>query len=173
MPVLPVFIYGEKILRKRSVEVAEVTRDLAALAQNMLETMYKAPGIGLAAPQVGKSIRLIVVDVKNYEEDEKAPIVFFNPEIIDSSGEVIDEEGCLSFPGLRVRVKRPEFISVKALDLAGKEFTLNNAGGLLSRCIQHEMDHLDGILFVDRISKADKLLLAAKLKKLAKEKRLS
>jgi len=173
MSVLPIFIYGEKILRKRSVEVTEVTRDLADLAQDMLETMYKAPGIGLAAPQVGKSIRLIVVDVKSYEEDEKAPLVLFNPEIIDSSGEVFDEEGCLSFPGLRVKVKRPEIISVKALDVTGKEFTLNNAGGLLSRCIQHEMDHLDGILFVDRISKADKLLLAAKLKKLAKEKRLS
>ena len=169
MAVLPICIYGNRVLRKTAEEVKEVTPELATLAEDMLETMYEAPGIGLAAPQVGKSIRLIVIDIKRYEEDEKDPIILFNPEIKDYSGTCKEEEGCLSFPGIRAMVERPEVITVEAIDKNGQNFTLENIDGLISRCIQHEMDHLDGKLFVDKIGDIDKLLLAGRLKKLAKK----
>ena len=171
MAVLPVCIYGDRVLRKPAAEVKEVTGELVALAEDMLETMYKAPGVGLAAPQVGRSVSLIVVDVRNHEEDKKEPYILFNPEVVDIRGSCNDEEGCLSFPELRVRVTRPEVVTVKALNKEGRPFTLEKIRGLLSRCIQHEIDHLDGILFIDKISKADKLLLSGKLKKMAKKKR--
>jgi peptide deformylase len=173
MAVLPIFVYGHKALRKRAQAVNEINPELVKLANDMLETMYNAPGIGLAAPQVGRSMRLVVADVKNYEEGEKEPYILFNPEIIDFKGKCTDEEGCLSFPGITVNVTRPEFVTIFALDEKGETLVLKNIGGLLSRCLQHEIDHLEGVLLSDKMSSADKLLLSGKLKKLAKEKRLT
>ncbi|MBF0431021.1 MAG: peptide deformylase [Fibrobacteria bacterium] len=179
MAVLPILTYGDKILRKTAQPVEDITPELITLAKDMLDTMYEAPGIGLAAPQVGHSIRLIVVDVNRYEYDieddeivednEKDPYILFNPEIIDSSGSCAEEEGCLSVPGINSNVVRPEVITIKALDQNGNEIVLKDIDDILARCIQHEMDHLEGILFVDKIGKTDKLLLSGKLKKLARE----
>jgi peptide deformylase len=172
MSSLPIVKYGSKVLRQKTEPVKEVTDELQDLAEDMLDTMYDAPGVGLAAPQVGQSVRLMVVDVNNDDDelDENlGPHIFFNPEITETSGEYIYEEGCLSFPGIYVKVTRPEFITVKALDINGEPFELKNVDGLLARCILHEMDHLNGILFVDKIPATDKLLLSSKLKKLSKQ----
>ena len=166
--VLPIYLYGQKVLRKRATEVTKVTPDLAKLAEDMLETMYDSAGIGLAAPQVGKSIRLIVVDVTG-EEEEKNPMILFNPMIVDPRDSCSAEEGCLSVPGVWADVERPETITVQALGKDGKAFTLKNVSGLLARCIQHEIDHLNGVLFVDKISNTDRTLNEGKLKKLSKE----
>ncbi len=164
MAVLPVKIYGEKVLRKNAEPVSKITPELKKLAEDMLETMYAAPGIGLAAPQVGESIRLMVVDVREGEEPQN-PYIFFNPEIVEKKGSYIDEEGCLSFPGIYANVPRFEEIEVSALNENGEEFQIK-ADGMLARCIQHELDHLNGVLFIDKLSPTDKLLLKSKLKKL-------
>jgi peptide deformylase len=166
--VLPIYLYGQKVLRKRAAEVSEVTPELAKLADDMLETMYKSAGIGLAAPQVGKGIRLIVVDVAG-EDEEKRPYFLFNPVVSVKKGACTAEEGCLSVPGVWADVERPETITVEALDKQGKKIVLKDIDGLLARCIQHEIDHLDGVLFVDKISPTDRTLNEGKLKKLSKE----
>jgi peptide deformylase len=166
--VLPIYLYGTKVLRKRAQEVAQVTPELAKLAEDMLETMYKSAGIGLAAPQVGHSIRLIVVDTTG-EEEEKKPYYMFNPVVSVTQGACTAEEGCLSVPGVWADVERPETITVEYLDRNGKPQTLKNVDGLTARCIQHEIDHLNGVLFVDKISNTDRTLNEGKLKKMAKE----
>ncbi len=172
MSILPIAIYGDKVLRQKTQEVKKITPELAKLADDMLETMYDAPGVGLAAPQVYKSIRLIVLDVSYAEdEDKREPFILFNPVITHSSGEVMDEEGCLSFPGINGQVIRPETITVSAINIKGEPFILKDADGLLARCIQHEMDHLNGVLFVDKFSDSDKWINQGKLKKLVKKSR--
>ncbi len=165
---MQVYKYGSKVLRKRASEVETVTPELADFADHMLETMYLSNGIGLAAPQVGKSIRLVVIDLQS-EDEEKKPLVLFNPVITDKKGEVWAEEGCLSVPGVWADVLRAETITVEALDRNGKKFTLKDVDGMLARCVQHEIDHLEGVLFVDKISQTDRLLNENKLKKMAKE----
>lgn len=179
MAVLPILVYGNKTLRKRAEEVKAVTPELRRFAEDMLETMYDSNGIGLAAPQVGKSIRLIVVDVGEdgeraegeRSEDEKKPYILFNPEVVEKEGESTAEEGCLSVPGIWAEVKRPDAITVRAMDLDGKPVLLDRIGGLFARCIQHEIDHLDGVLFVDKISATERVMNDGKLKKLAKEQK--
>lgn len=166
--VLPIQLYGQKVLRKRAQDVDKVTPALAKLADDMLETMYKAAGIGLAAPQVGHSIRLIVVDITS-DEEPKQPYFLFNPKVVRKVGECVAEEGCLSVPGVWADVERPETITVESLDKKGKPQVLKDIDGLLARCIQHEIDHLDGVLFVDKISATDRTLNDGKLKKLAKD----
>lgn len=166
--ILPINIYGSKVLRKRAAEVTEITPELTRFAEDMLETMYHANGVGLAAPQVGRSIRLIVVDTAPQDE-ERQPYHIFNPKVIRKEGLCAAEEGCLSIPGVWADVERPESISVEGLDKDGKPFLLENVSGLLARCIQHEIDHLEGILFVDKISSTDRSLNESKLKKLSKE----
>ena len=166
--VLPIYLYGQKVLRKRATDVAKVTPELAKLAEDMLETMYQSAGIGLAAPQVGRSIRLIVVDVTG-EEEEKHPYIMFNPTVTVKKGDCVAEEGCLSVPGVWADVERPETITVESLDKQGKKQVLKNIDGLLARCIQHEIDHLEGVLFVDKISATDRTINESKLKKLSKE----
>lgn len=166
--VLPIYLYGQKVLRKRATEVAKVTPELAKLADDMLETMYQSNGIGLAAPQVGRSIRLIVVDVSG-EEEEKHPYFLFNPIVSERKGDIAAEEGCLSVPGVWADVERPESITVEYMDKDGKRQVLKGIDGLLARCIQHEIDHLDGVLFVDKISATDRTLNEGKLKKISKE----
>lgn len=166
--LLPISIYGQKVLRKRAENIEKVTPELLKLAEDMLETMYDSAGIGLAAPQIGKSIRLIVVDVTG-EEEEKKPLILFNPVVTFPTDKATAEEGCLSVPGIWADVERPETITVEAIGKNGKPFTLKNISSILARCIQHEIDHLNGVLFVDKISNTDRTLNQSKLKKLAKD----
>lgn len=167
MALLKIYEYGAPVLRKIAEPVDEVTEELAVLAENMLHTMYEAPGIGLAAPQVGESVRLIVVDVSGPKEDNE-PFVIFNPEITPESEAELSEEGCLSVPGIYAEVKRPSVITVKGLDIDGDPIELNKIDGLFARCILHEVDHLDGILFVDHLSDVDKIEYEKQLNKMAK-----
>ena len=162
-------IYGDPILRKKAQEITEFNEELKAFAGQMKSDMYESDGIGLAAPQVGKSIRLAVVDVTGGEEE---PYVFINPDIFFFSEEKENyDEGCLSVPDITLSVKRPSVISVRAHDENGEEYTLEKIDGLFARAVQHEVDHLNGILFVDRASPVRRQLISGKLKKLAKSHR--
>ncbi len=169
--ILPISFYGSPILRKKAESVKEITPELVKLAHNMLETMYKANGVGLAAPQVGKSIRLVVIDLSK-EEEERRPIILFNPEATPEEGEnpvESDEEGCLSVPDVWANVSRPSRVHLAYTNEKGERVVLQNITGKFARCALHEQDHLNGILFTDKISIADKAMNASKLKKMAKE----
>lgn len=169
--ILPIYIYGAPILTQRTVEVKENTEELQQLIDDMIETMHGASGIGLAAPQVGRSERLFVVDLSPMLEDDEAPVapqVFINPEIYDETEEDEEyEEGCLSIPDIREYVVRPEGIRIKYLDRNFEEHDII-ADGMLSRVIQHEFDHLEGILFLDHLSAFKKRLLKRKLNEMKK-----
>ncbi len=163
----PIRIYGDPVLRTKAEPLSDFNDALEDLIERMKEDMYDEDGIGLAAPQIGESVRLIITD---HTAGEQEPMVFVNPEITWFSEEKSDyDEGCLSIPGINVLINRPSSISVKAQDIEGKEFVLDHIEGLLARVIQHEIDHLDGILFVDRASVTRRALINGKLKKLAKE----
>jgi peptide deformylase len=139
------------------------------LADDMLETMYDAPGIGLAAIQIGLPLRLLVIDLAR-EDDEPAPHVFINPEILDSGDErSVYEEGCLSIPEYYAEVERPASVRVKYVDRDGREQEMM-AEGLMATCLQHEIDHLNGVLFIDHISKLKRDMVVRKFRKLAREK---
>ena len=149
MSVKRVLQYGEKSLREPSKEVHKVSRKIQELVQALLDTMYAKNGVGMAAPQIGLNYRVFVVDVSKNDEPLN-PIVFINPKIIKKSGAIIAQEGCISFPEAYTDVKRYKNILVKALDRHGRPFVLEAKDGcLLARAIQHENDHLDGILFID------------------------
>jgi len=168
--ILPINTYGSSILRKKAEPVKEITPELVELAHNMLETMYKANGVGLAAPQVGKSIRLIVIDLSK-EDEEHTPIILFNPEVEPESGDnpvELDEEGCLSVPDIWAKVSRPSRVHLTYSTEAGEKIDMREVTGKLARCALHEVDHLNGVLFVDKISVADKAVNASKLKRMAK-----
>ncbi len=150
MAVLEIRKYPEEILEKKAQLVENIDRDLQRLIDDMIETMYAAPGIGLAAPQVGVSKRLVVIDVSTKEEKHPL-IVLINPEIVETDGLLDSEEGCLSVPGYTSTIKRAERIVVKGLDRNGKPVQIEGTE-LLARALQHEIDHLDGVLFVDRMS---------------------
>jgi peptide deformylase len=164
MAFLPIIVAPDPRLKLNCEAVTEVTDDLRKLAEDMLDTMYDAPGIGLAAPQVGVTKRLIVVDITKGEDAHK-PYQMINPKITWASNAFLDyEEGCLSLPEQYAKVTRPEEIKLSYLDLAGQVQELE-ASGLLATCIQHEMDHLEGVLFVDLISKLRRDFILRKLKK--------
>ncbi len=150
MAVLPIRIYPDPILRIRCREVEAFDADLKRLAEDMVETMHAAPGIGLAAPQVGSDRRLAVVDLSVGKEPDQV-IVLVNPQIAGREGSWVEEEGCLSIPELTDKVERPERVEVRARDLGGQPFEVA-AEGWLARAICHELDHLDGVLFVDHLS---------------------
>ncbi|MDR2708842.1 MAG: peptide deformylase [Elusimicrobiota bacterium] len=145
MSKLEVCKYGHNILRKKSVEILEITQEIKVLAQDMLETMYAAPGVGLAAPQVGKSIALCVIDVS---KEQNKPLVLINPKVVNTRDQVIMQEGCLSFPGMYEDIKRFDFVEVAFIDLEGKSQKVS-AEGFLSKALQHEIDHLNAKLFID------------------------
>jgi len=166
MAVLEIRKYPDEILKKKAEAITDINEDLRRLIDDMVETMYKANGVGLAAPQVGVSKRLIVVDTSPREANQSL-IVLINPEISDSEGEILSEEGCLSLPGFITRLKRKEKILVKGLDRKGKEIEVQ-ATGLLARALQHELDHLEGILLVDRISPLKRELFRRKYLKAKK-----
>jgi peptide deformylase len=165
---LPLVIAPDPRLKTRTRLVTAADRArVSALAQRMLATMYAAPGIGLAAPQIGVDLRFAVVDLQ--PDDKPAPIILINPKIEQTSAEeVTREEGCLSIPGQYADVTRPERVTVSYEDLDGQKQTIE-ADGLLATCLQHEIDHLDGILFVDHLSALKRNII---LRKMVKEKRL-
>jgi peptide deformylase len=164
--LLDILIVPDARLRQKCRPVA-ATDELRGLAERMLATMYKAPGIGLAAPQVGQLLRLAVVDLQR--DEVKTPLVLVNPEIVAASAELnTREEGCLSLPGQYAEVTRPARIKLRYQDLEGAKRELE-AEDLLATCIQHELDHLDGVLFVDHLSALKRNML---LRKLAKEQKL-
>jgi peptide deformylase len=165
MAILPILQYPDERLHKVAKKVEVIDQSIKKLARDMAETMYAAPGIGLAATQVDKHIRLIVIDISETHDDLK---VFINPELVESKGKKENEEGCLSVPGIYENVTRAEFVTVRAQDENGKTFTLE-AEGLLAVCIQHEMDHLLGHVFVEYLSHLKQTRIRAKLKKQRRE----
>jgi peptide deformylase len=164
--VLPIYVVDQPVLRKKAKPVRRVEEPIATLARDMLETMQKANGIGLAANQVGSLQRIIVVDISGMEETrEFPPMVMVNPVVVEEEGRWLMEEGCLSIPDIREEVERAEKIRVRFRDL---EFTEREveADGLLGRVILHEIDHLNGVLFIDRIGSVKRKLLRGRLNKL-------
>lgn len=165
MALLPILHYPDPRLHKKAAKVATVDARIRQLAADMAETMYAAPGIGLAATQVDQHIRLIVIDVS---EDKSGLMTFINPELLETSGECEGEEGCLSVPGIYETVRRFDHVKVRALGLDGKPFELE-ADGLLAVCIQHEMDHLEGKVFVEYLSRLKQTRIKSKIAKQARE----
>jgi len=165
MAILPILQYPDERLNKVAKKVDQINDAIRKLVRDMAETMYSAPGVGLAATQVDKHIQVIVLDVSDMHDDLK---VFINPVLLDSQGEKVNEEGCLSVPGIYEDVRRAERVTVRALDEHGKPFTIE-AEGLLAVCIQHEMDHLQGHVFVEHLSHLKQTRIRAKLKKQRRE----
>jgi len=163
MPILKIVKYGNPILTKKAEEIINLNKYIEELAQNMVQTMYAAPGIGLAAPQVNESKRLITVDLSVGENSQNL-IILINPELIKQEGEIVYEEGCLSVPGINEKVVRPSRVIVKGIDLKGNERTVE-AEGLLARALSHEIDHINGKLFIDHLSLLKRNLIKKKLKK--------
>ena len=161
--IRPILVYGTPELQEKSSPVVDFNDELRNLAQDMLETMYAAPGIGLAAPQIGINVRLIVVDLSGGEEAGHQ-LILANPEITDQEGSEKEEEGCLSVPGFTAMVERPISISVCGQDIEGQPQEIR-AEGLLARALCHEIDHLDGILYLDRLSVLKRDLIRRKIRK--------
>ncbi len=175
--LLKVYKYGEDVLRQKAEPVSVVTDALRQLAVDMLETMHTTKGVGLAAEQVGRTESLCVIDIPEgceEEEDElfnapiQMPLVLFNPEIVAQEGSQHDKEGCLSFPGVGGSITRAAQVTCQYLDAANRPQMIT-ARGFLARALQHEIDHLNGILYIDRMSAVERLSFAPKLKKLAKQ----
>ena len=155
-PPLKIYMLGQETLRTPAIRIVKVDDSIRKLAKDMLVTMYSAKGIGLAAPQVGVQKRILVIDL-NFEDPDAPPNVFINPEIISSSASLDTyEEGCLSIPGVYLNVLRPSSIKLSYRDEMGRPKKMN-AEGLMARCIQHEIDHLNGVLFVDKVTDQDEL----------------
>ena len=169
MAKLEILIAPDPRLKQKAEPIGDITDDIKQTLDDMLETMYAAPGVGLAATQVGIAGRMIVIDVANTKEGEApAPYKLINPEVIENSDEQsVYEEGCLSLPDFYEEVERPATCTVKALDENGKEIVIK-AEGLLATCLQHEIDHLDGVIFVDHVSRLKRTRILKKLEKLKK-----
>ena len=151
MAILPIQRFGNSVLREKSKRVTTVSKSVQQLIDDMIETMRNAYGAGLAAPQVGKSLRVIVIELPDEE-----PFALINPEIVKKSGERVVTEGCLSFPGYRGEIKRAEFVTCKALDRNGKAIRIK-ATDLMAQSLEHEIDHLNGVLYIDHLESEDKL----------------
>lgn len=170
MPILPIITLPDPVLREKSAPIERVDDDVRALANNMLETMYAAPGIGLAAVQVGVLRRLLILDTAKGEDVPKEPFVLINPEIL-SFGDTprVHEEGCLSIPRMYAEVERPALVRVRYVDLDGKQQEREFAD-LQSTVVQHEIDHLEGVLFIDHLSRLRRNLLIRKYHKMQRER---
>jgi peptide deformylase len=164
MALLPIVKYPDPVLNARSTEVATIDESIERLVADMVETMHAAPGVGLAANQVAVTLRVALVDL-SVGKDPKALIVLINPRVIATEGNQVDEEGCLSIPGITEFVQRPLRAEVEAQNLGGKRFRVTGEG-LMARALLHEIDHLDGILFLDRLSPLKRGLLRKKIQKL-------
>jgi peptide deformylase len=160
MAVLNVRRYGDPVLRRRAAEITEVTADLRKTIADMVETMYDEVGIGLAAPQVGISVRLMVIG----HDERREPRALINPRIVARGGQVTAEEGCLSLPGVFAEITRAEWVDVEATDVEGEPVKLHGRG-LLARVLQHEIDHLDGVLFIDHLDPVTRDRLKRRIKK--------
>jgi peptide deformylase len=164
--IYPIVKYGQPVLEQRARPVTEFNSDLAKLVADMFETMYAANGVGLAAPQIGISLRLCVIDTTGGQEP-KAKLVLANPVIVFAEAEQLEEEGCLSLPDFRAKTRRPLRATVRAQDLSGNEFTLTG-DGLLARAFCHETDHLDGKLFIHHLTRLKRDSIKRKVRKLVK-----
>jgi peptide deformylase len=164
MSLLKILSYPDPRLRKRSVQVERMDKEIEKLLDDMIETMYKAPGVGLAAPQVGINLRVIVIDVSVKQEGTPGLIQLINPEIFSSEAKQVEEEGCLSIPGFSSEVRRKATVKVQGLDRSGKLIEIEGSG-LLARAFQHEIDHINGILYIDRLSRLKRELLRKKIEK--------
>lgn len=171
MSIREIRLYPDPVLRKKTGRVEKIDSSLDRLIEDMVETMHAAPGVGLAANQVGVPLQLAVIDLSAREESEKRHplLIIINPEILSLEGSVIDEEGCLSIPDYAEKVKRAARVKVRAQDRTGKVFELE-AEGLLAKALQHEIDHLNGILFVDHLSPLKKNFFKRRFKKAVAEK---
>ncbi len=164
--IRPILRHGADVLHAPAAPVVEVTPDIQTLIDDMIQTMYAAPGVGLAATQVGVPKRIFVADV-SVGRNAADLVAFVNPEFVERDGMQLEDEGCLSVPGFTATVARPLRVVLKGLDRHGHEQTIEGTG-LLARCFQHEMDHLDGMLFVDRLRGLQKDLIVRKIRKLAR-----
>ena len=164
--IRPILLYGAEVLHQPAKPVADITPDVLQLVDDMIQTMYAAPGIGLAATQVGVPLRIFVADV-SVGRNPADLITFINPEFVERDGMQLEEEGCLSVPGFNATLARPSRAVVKGLNRNGGEQVIE-ATGLLARCFQHEMDHLEGTVFVDRLRGLQKDLIVRKIKKLTR-----
>lgn len=169
MTLRPIRVLPDPVLRKPSQPIARIDNAVKTLARDMLETMYDAPGVGLAAVQVGELLRLVVLDIADEDEGERRrPLVMVNPEIVTRGEELrMHEEGCLSIPDVRIEIERPATVTVRYLDLDGKRHELK-AKGLLATAIQHEIDHLDGRLIIDFLSRLKRDMIVRKFRKQTK-----
>ena len=164
--IRPILKYGDDVLHQQALPVDEVTGDIHRLIDDMIETMYAAPGIGLAAPQVGVPVRIFVIDLSVGREPDGL-MVMINPSFVERDGMQLEEEGCLSVPEFNATVVRPSHVVVKGLDRSGTEYQ-REGDGLLARAFQHEMDHLDGTLFVDRLRGIKRDMILRKIRKLSR-----
>jgi peptide deformylase len=164
--IRPIIRYGADVLHQPARPVAELTPEIIQLVDDMIQTMYAAPGIGLAATQVGVPLRIFVADI-SVGRNLNDLITFINPEFVERDGMQLEEEGCLSLPGFNATLARPSRAVVKGLNRTGEEQVIEGTG-LLARCFQHEMDHLEGTLFVDRLRGLQKDLIVRKIKKLSR-----
>jgi peptide deformylase len=164
--IRPILKYGDQILHDAARPVDSISSDITSVIADMIDTMYAAPGIGLAAPQIGVPLRIFIVDI-SLGRDPNGLIVMVNPEFVSRDGMQLEEEGCLSVPGFNATVVRPERAVVKGLDRTGAEHQ-REGNGLLARAFQHEMDHLDGTLFVDRLRGIKRDLIVRRIKKLTR-----
>ena len=164
--IRPILKYGDGVLHEKAAEVSAITPDVDAIVIDMIDTMYAAPGVGLAAPQIGVPLRIFVVDI-SVGRDPNGLIVMINPQFVERDGMQLEEEGCLSLPGFNATVVRPTRAVVKGLDRDGAEHQ-HDGTGLLARAFQHEMDHLDGTLFVDHLRGIKRDLIVRKIKKLTR-----
>jgi peptide deformylase len=164
--IRPIVRHGASVLHQPAAPVAEMTPEIRQLIDDMVQTMYAAPGVGLAAPQVGVALRIFVADV-SFGRNPADLICFVNPEFVEREGMQLEDEGCLSVPGFNATVARPSRVVVKGLDREGNPQQIEGTG-LLARCFQHEMDHLEGVLFVDRLRGLQKDMILRKIHKLAR-----
>ncbi len=162
--IRPIVRYGDEVLRRRAEDVAELTAEVRSLIDDMVETMYAAPGVGLAAPQVGVPLRVLVAD-PSVGRNADDLVVLVNPALVEEEGVQTEEEGCLSVPGFAAKVRRPSRLVVRGLDRDGETIEVEGTG-LLARALQHELDHLDGSLFLDRLRGLRRELIVRKIHKL-------
>lgn len=168
---LPIVIWGDPVLRQKSrpLDPSELDDEFRAWCEEFTETMYEEDGVGLAAVQVGRPVRVFVVDTTYTETNRREPVVYVNP-VIEPAGAPCDaDEGCLSVPGVRGKVRRPEVIHISWIDVHGVPHRRENIDGLEARCLQHEFDHLEGVVFVDRLGPAARALAEGKLRRLARK----
>ena len=164
--IRPILKYGDITLHERAEPVAEITPEIDRMIDDMIQTMYAAPGIGLAATQIGVPLRIFVIDL-SVGQDPSGLLTMINPEFVERDGMQLEEEGCLSVPGFNATVVRPSRVVVKGLDRTGQDYQREGTG-LLARAFQHEMDHLEGALFVDRLRGIKRDLIVRKIRKLAR-----